>query len=177
MGIEIATAAAIAGLAAGAVSAGGSLMAGHAASERADYQAQVARNNAQIADQNAFWAEQSGAAKETAMGMRTRATTGKMRAAMGASGVDVGTGSSADVLDSAAALGELDALTIRSNTAREVYGYKVAKDSMTAEATLHERESDYSQLGSYLGAGGSLLSSASSVGGKYAGWQNVGARA
>jgi hypothetical protein len=51
-----ATAALIAGVAGGAVSAGGQLYAGAAKAQAANYSAQVAANNATIAEQNADYA-------------------------------------------------------------------------------------------------------------------------
>lgn len=170
MGVPMA-ALAVAG---GVVSAAGQLSAGQAASERANYQAQVYRNNAAIAQQNQNWAMAAGSAKETAQNMRTRNTFGSIVAKQAASGVEVGTGSNKQVTDAASALGALDAMTIRSNTAREAYGYDVKKQSDLASAELKVREGDDAVTASYFNAASSLISGASSAGGKYASWQNAG---
>jgi hypothetical protein len=137
----------------------------------ANYQAQVARNNAEIARANAALTEASGVAKETAMGMKTASTVGGMKAAQGASGIDVNTGSAANVRVAAAKLGALDALTIRSNTAREAYGYEVAATSDIAEAGLLEAEAKQAKVAGDISALGTFLTGASSVGLKYAGMQ------
>jgi hypothetical protein len=157
-----------------AVGAFGKLQEGDARSRAANYQAQVAENNKLIAEQNARWATTAGTARETAEGMKVRAGVARLKARQGASGVDVNTGSSKEVTDAASALGSLDAMTIRSNTAREAYGYEVAATSEQAKANLARMEGESAKTSGYIGALSSLLSGASSAGGKYAAWQNVG---
>jgi hypothetical protein len=166
---------AVIGMAGVATSAYGAYEQGQATAANANYQAQVARNNAQIARANAALTEASGAARETAQGMKTASTVGKMKAAMGASGVDVNTGSNAAVTGAAAKLGALDALTIRSNTAREAYGYEVAATSDIAESQLLEAEAKQAETAGDINALGTFLTGASSVGSKYKMLQLAGA--
>ncbi len=154
--------------------AAGKLEEGSAKAQAANYQAQVAENNKVIALQNSTWAMESGTAKEAAQDMRTRAGVGTLKAKQAASGVDLRTGSSKDVSDAAAALGTLDAMTIRSNTAREAYGYEVAAGSEEAKANLSRMEAEHAETAGEIGAASSLLSGASSAFGKYKAWQNVG---
>lgn len=156
------------------LSAAGSLEAGDAKARAANYQAQVYENNKKIALQNADWAMQAGTAKEAAFGMKVRSDTARLKMRQAASGVDVNTGSSADVTDAAAALGTLDAMTIRSNTAREAYGYQVAATGEAAKANLSRMEADAAETAGAIGAASSLISGASSAMGKYKAWQNVG---
>lgn len=144
----------------------------------ADYQSQVAANNALIANQNVAMTEQAGVAKEAAQGMKTAASVGTIKAAQGASGIDVNTGSAAQVREAAAELGAQDALTIRSNTAREAYGYEVASTSDTASSKLLTSEAgqareagDNAAEAGDISALGTFLSGASSVGSKYSGLQ------
>ena len=155
------------GVAGAAVSAVGSVEAGEAGKGSADYQAQVARNNALIANENATWTAESGESKVAAQGMKTAQTVGTTKAAQGASNIDVNTGSASDVRTSEAKLGVLDALTIRSNSAREAYGYEVASTSDTAQAGLLEQQGAQAQTAGDIGALSSFLSGASSVGSKY----------
>jgi hypothetical protein len=155
----------------GIVSAAGQLSAGQAAADRAAYQAQVYRNNAIIDQQNQNWAIAGGAAKEAGQGMRARAGFGNLIARQAASGVEVGTGSNKAVTDAASALDALDAMTTRSNTAREAYGYDVTKSNDLASAELKTREGEDAKNASYFSAASSLISGASSAFGKYAGWQ------
>ncbi len=170
MGFDPVTMAVI-GIAGAGISAFGAEEAGQARAANADYQSQVARNNAEIARQNVALTQGAGAAKEAAQGMKTRAAGGAIRAGFGASNIDVNSGSARDVETSAAKLGALDALTIRSNTAREAYGYQVAATSDTAESQLLTQQAGQERTAGDIGALGTFLSGASSVGGKYASLQ------
>lgn len=165
---EMLLAASVAGA---ATSGAGAYEQGQARAADARYQAQVARNNRMVADENAALAAQSGEARESSQNMKTAQSVGGIRAGFGASGVDVNTGSAATVQGSAAKLGALDALTIRSNTAREAYGYEVAATNDTAQAQLLESEAKQAEAGGDIGALGTFLNGVSSVGWKYKGLQ------
>ena len=162
---------AVIGIAGAGISAAGAYGQGQATAAAANYQAQVSRNNAMIARENAALTEASGAAKEATQGMKTASTVGGIKATQGASGIDVNTGSAATVRQAAGKLGALDALTIRSNTAREAYGYEVAATSDTAQAGLLEMEASSAKTAGDISALGTFLTGASSVGGKYAALQ------
>lgn len=138
-------------------SALGSIAQGRAASNSAKYNAAVAANNAIIADQNAKWASQEGNAKVSAQGIRNAQNMGTLKANQGASGVTVGTGSNAEVQASQAAIGQLDAMTIRSNAAREAYGYLTQSNSFKAQEQLDRSQAKYAKQAGYLGAANSLL--------------------
>lgn len=160
--------AAATGLAGAGISAAGAYEQGQAASAAATYQSQVAANNAQIAQQNLAMTAESGAAKEAAEGMKTAATAGTAKASQAASGIDVNTGSAANVRQAIGKLGAQDALTIRSNSAREAYGYEVTAESDTAQSQLLQSEASQAQTAGDIGALGTFLTGASSVGGNYA---------
>lgn len=165
---------AVAGIAGAGVSAFGAYEGGQAQSQASMYQAQVAANNAAIARQNAEMETQSGEIAANNYAMRTRAVVGSTKANQAASGVDVDTGSNVNVRAAESELGALDALTIRSNAARQAYGYEVAATSDMAESQLLESESKQAKTAGTLSALGSFLGGVGSVGGKYAAWQNVG---
>ena len=139
-------------------------------SATANYQAQVARNNALVANQNAAWAGQAGEAKEAAQGMKNAARIGQEKAALGAGGIDVNTGSAANTITSSKELGMTDVGTIASNSAREVYGYEVASTGDIAQANLLETEAQNYASAAPVDALGTFLSGASSGGSKYASW-------
>ncbi len=164
----LATAAAVTGVAGAGVSAFGAYESGQAKAASANYQAQVAKNNAMIARQNAVWEAQSGVAKESAQGMKTAASAGAAKAAQGASGIDVNTGSAANVRQAIAKLGAVDIGTQRSNTAKAVYGYEVAATSDTAQSQLLEAEGKQAGIAGDISALGTFLTGASSVGSKWA---------
>lgn len=171
MGFDPVSLTAMAAVAGAGVNAVGSYESGVASSKASQYQAQVAANNALIAQQNEGWEEQTGAAKEAAQGQKGRAQIGQTTAAMGASGVTVGSGSFADVVGAEHSLASLDTNTIRSDTARKVYGYEVQQVSDTAQSQLLEAESKQQREMAPISAIGTFLSGASSVGAKFANWQ------
>jgi hypothetical protein len=57
--------------------------------------------------------------------LATRGLTGSQRAAYAAQGVDINSGSAADVVANDKQLGALDVLTIKQNAAREAHGYEM----------------------------------------------------
>lgn len=178
MGIGAGTAAVI-GLAGTALSAGvgviGAITTANAQSDAAKFQAQVASNNAIIADRQAQTTIAAGEQQATISGLKTRATVGAIKAAQGASNVDVNTGSAVDVRSSQAELGMEDQLTIRSNAARQAYGYQVQSVSDTAQAQLDQQKASSAQTAGFLSAGGSLIGGASSVGKQFSDFKTSGA--
>jgi hypothetical protein len=174
LAIGLAISAASAGASAiGSVKAGNaSKRAGQAEADVANSQADLSLANADLADQQAADAEARGAVAENEYRTQVRGLIGSQRAGFAANGVDVGFGSSVDVQADAARLGELDALTIRSNAAREAWGYKVQAwndrqssliqrkgGQMAIEAGKASASADYWNAGQTLltGAGGLLM--------------------
>lgn len=163
------------GTAVGAVtSMGGQIMGARSQSQAASYQAQVATNAQKVATQNAQYAVQAGAQREEASRMRTAGLIGAQRATAAAHGVDVNSGSAVDVQSDAATLGELDALTIRNNAAREAYNYKVAGAGYGAQAGLLNYQAGEDTMGGWAAGFGSLISGAGSFGDKWMSYQQHG---
>lgn len=135
----------------------GAIESGNAQASAAKYQSQVAANNAQIATQNASFAGQEGEANEAAAQAKTRAQVGGIIASQAANGIDVNNGSASSTQASAAQLGELNTLTIRSAAARQAYGYQTQAASDTAQSALDKQEASYDQDTGYLKAGTTVL--------------------
>jgi hypothetical protein len=102
--------------------------------------------------------------------MKTASRVAKVRAGMAARGVDIGTGSAVDVQASEREVGKIDAETALSNAQLKAYGYRSRSANYGAQAGLYDAasrsrwaEADDARTGSYLRAGGTLLSSASSL--------------
>lgn len=136
-----------------AFSAVGDLAKGQAESDNLMFQSQVAGYNADLS-------AAVGEAKSTQFGMKTAAQLGTIKAKQGASGVDVHSKSFTDVRESAREMGMLDALTIRSDAAREAYGYRTRQSMLVKGA-------EDAKSASYLDAFGSLLSGATSISGHF----------
>lgn len=157
----------IAGTAAGAI---GAIGQGQAAAAQANYQAQVARNNAIVAQQNANYAIASGEAKATDEGMKERARAGAVRAALAASGLDVNSGSSADVQEGSARTGQTNIERVRQEAQLRAYGYRSQATNFGAEAGLDRLAASNAQTAGFLKAGGLLFSGASGlIGSKWGG--------
>lgn len=140
------------------------LQAGNAAAtagsqqrEAANSQAELSDFNAAVAEQQAKDAIQRGTADEQRFRQGVRGIIGSQRAAFAASNVDVGFGSAVDVQADAAFLGELDALTIRTNAAREAWGFSVQAADARKRAEVARKE------GVNLEAAGQVAKSAARV--------------
>ena len=140
--------------------AAGQIQQGQATAAANKYQAKVATMNAAISDRRAKDALERGAKEEQQKRRETQQLLGKQQAAMAANGVDISFGSPLDVLVDSSVLGELDALTIRSNTYREEYDYKVQAANQRANADMSRGAAESAITGSYLGAAGTILGGA-----------------
>lgn len=148
------------GLIGSGVAAVSSIQSGNQGAASARYNAQVAANNAETAKQNANFAGQEGDANAGIEQIKTRANVGSIKASQAANGIDVNTGSAVDVRSSAAEIGELNALNIRSNAARQAYGYQTQANSDVAQSQLDRQEAKYDAKAGYVKAGATLLGGA-----------------
>ena len=162
-------------LLASGISALGTMEAGQAQSEAAAYQAQVARNNAAIAQQNAGLQVQSGEVQASNQAMATRGAVGTTKAGQAASGVDVNSGSFVGVRSSESEFGALDALTLRSNAARQAYNYEATATSENAKAGLYGFESTQASQAAPISALGTFIGGAGSAAGNYVKATGIGA--
>lgn len=113
--------------------------------------------NAQIADYQAEDALARGRVNEKMMRRQTEQTIGSQRAGLAAQGVDINRGSALETQASAAYLGELDALTIRNNAAKEAWGYRVQAQNLRNQGTIAKRDGTFGAFNTILGSTGSLL--------------------
>lgn len=98
--------------------------AAKSAENEGKYQAEVYGRNADLADEQARDALARGREAEMALRRKSRGLSGSQRAGFAAQGLDINSGSASDVVQNDAALGELDALTIRNNAQRESFGFR-----------------------------------------------------
>lgn len=133
---ELITIAAVAAVASSAIAGYGQYQAGQAAKQAGDYNAAIARNNQIIAERQAEDAIKRGDIAADEQRRKTARLVGTQRAAFGSSGLAIDSATSLDILGDTAAFGELDALTIKSNAAREAYGYQVQGMNYAAEEAM-----------------------------------------
>jgi hypothetical protein len=138
-----------------------------AQAKAADYNAQVVEMNATLSDRRAKDALERGAKEEQRKRLEVQRILGSQQAAMAANGVDITFGSPLDTLTDTAMLGEIDALTIRTNANRESYDRRVDAVNQRAGATLDRMEAQsaregagYTRTAGYLGAFGTVLTGA-----------------
>lgn len=172
------TALAIALLAAGtATKAAGQIKAGNAAKDAGLKQQDAANDEAALSDFNAHIADLQakdaiarGQEDENRFRTGVRGMIGAQRAGFAAGNIDVGFGSAVDVQADAAYRGELDALTIRTNAAREAWGYQVSAADLRRRGEIQRKEGanlaaagEVAQSASRLDAVGTVLTGAGSI--------------
>lgn len=135
----------------------GSIQQGQAAAKAAKYNNQVAQMNAKISERRAKDALERGADEEQKKRQQVQQILGQQQAAMAANGVDVSFGSPLDTIVDTAVLGELDALTIRSNAYREEYDYRVQAANQRAGGQLSLMEGRAAKTAGYLDGFGTIL--------------------
>lgn len=134
--------------------------------------AEIAENNAEIATQKAAWAGAEGVQQASNLQLKNRAQIGGIEANQGASGVEVGTGSNHDVVESAREVGMLDAMTIRSNAARQAYGYQVEAADDRVQANLMRKGAKATIKQGRINAVSTLLGGGASAVDSYGKYQN-----
>lgn len=133
----------------GVVSAIGAVTQANAAADASDYNAAVNERNAQIA-------KNKGVAEEAAKRRETRRVLGKSRAAIGASGLQA-VGTPLAVLEETAAMGELDALTIRDNANKNQESYKMDANLDRMRAKAERQKGMFGAAGALLGGVGTAI--------------------
>jgi hypothetical protein len=136
---------------------GGSLFSAYGKLKAGREQQKMFEQNAQFADWQAADAFDRGAVNEKRQRQTTEQVIGAQRTSLAAQNVDVNQGSSLDVQADAAYLGELDALTIRNNAAKEAYGYQVQAKDLRQRGKYANQEGQMGAINSILGGGSSLL--------------------
>lgn len=116
--------------------------------------AKMLEYNMRVAEYQAQDAIERGTIAETRRREETRRIVGAQRVSLARQGVDINEGSALAAQEEAAYLGELDALAIRNNAAREAWGYRVGATDFRAQA-------EYTRLGGDMAAGQTILTASS----------------
>lgn len=128
--------------------------------QQGKYQEKVAENNAIVQNRMAEDALKRGEAKEQQHRQQVQQMISRQRTQLAANGVDMQGGSALDMIGDTAMMGELDALTIRSNAANEAYGHRVGATNTLAQGKLDRMAGNY-------GAASTLLTGAGKVAGSW----------
>lgn len=145
------------------VSAGSQIYSGMAANSQAKYEAAVAQQNRNMELAARGDAVERGQIDQLQHWRKVSQMYGSQVAAQAASGVDVGFGSSGDLLGDVMLIGGEDSRTIDRNTLKEIRGYEVNAANYTMQGRAAKQRGTGALVGSVLSAGGTLLSGATQV--------------
>jgi hypothetical protein len=135
-----------------------------AANAQGKYEQQVANQNAQIEERNRVDAISRGETEQMQNYRKLSQALGQARARNAAAGIDVNFGSAADMTRDIAQIGYEDSATIAENTNKEVMGYDISAINARSQGEAARMKGKAAQTGAFIGAAGTLLSSASQIG-------------
>lgn len=127
--------------------------------DQGQYASDAANVNARISEAQRRDAVVRGADEANAQRAKTRAFMASQRAAMGASGLAMNSGSFGDVLNQTAIMGETDAQTIKQNALREAWGYQVKSEDELSQGRMAKQAGSYNAFGTLLGGASKVWSS------------------
>lgn len=130
--------------------------------QQAKSTSEVAKFNADTANLQAEAAQKEGYAAEERQLAKVKQIRAQQEVIMGAGGLDPTTGTAVQVLDQTTKMGTLDALTLRTNAARQAWGY-------TTQSINSELQGALARTAGYFGAAGTLLSGGARAYGLYKG--------
>lgn len=139
-------AAAIASIVASTASAAGAI-------DQGQREESIARANANMADQQAEDANRRGGIEEEKQLAKVRQIRAQQAAIMGASNLDITTGTPAAVLDQTTTMGLQDAATIRANAAREAFGYSMESSNYRARGSMATASANAGAFSTLLAGG------------------------
>lgn len=137
------------------------------AGAQASYQAAINQNNQIIANQKAEDAIERGELEERRHRVQLAQLSGRQRAGAASRGVLVDAGSALDITLDTAAIGELEALTIRDNAEREALGFRQMADQFGSDASFLAATGKSLGSGAALAGFSSMLTSAAPVAAKW----------
>jgi hypothetical protein len=143
-----------------AISAGGAVAQGIGSANAGAAANDAAKRNSLLADAAAGDALARGNKEAADYRLKAGKVVGTQRAMIGASGVDVGSGTAANISQDTKAIADLDVATIRNNAAREAWGYKTQSSNMLKEGEQALSASQWQAGGSLLTGGANVIGGA-----------------
>ena len=124
--------------------------------QQGKYQKGVAEYNAAVAENEAQEVQNKSVEEENLQRRRTAELLSKQRAQLGAANVDLSSGSALQLQEDTIALGEADAMRIRSN-------YDAQVESLQTQANLTRNQGEFAEQSGKTSATGTLLKGASAA--------------
>lgn len=131
---------------------------------RGKWQRQSLEFNATLSDLAATEALERGGREVGALEGETRKLRGEQQVQYAAQGIDINSGSAADVQRETDMLSEFDMITARSNAFKEAFGFKVQADDLRARGRMAEFEGENSAFLSRDKARSTILAGGVSLG-------------
>jgi hypothetical protein len=163
-----------ANVAGGILGALGAQGQGESQQQMYNYKAQVSKINADINRQNAAWARTKGEKEATQYGMKAAQQRGQIRAAQGASNLDVNSGSAKEVQRSQEKIKDIDMSTIRENAAKIAYDYETKAVMDENQAGLDTMAGSFAKKAGNMKALESIIGSVSTVSSKWSQGSSIG---
>lgn len=155
---------AVLALGAAVVSAAGTAYGGMAANAQGKYEAKVAEQNARLTAEQGRDAMERGRIEQQRLDREYSQTQGAQRAAMAANGVDLSYGSAEQVQQDTAMMRGEDRAALDRNIYNEVRGLDINASNYRSQAQAARMKGKNAMVGSFISAGGTLLSGASQFG-------------
>lgn len=118
----------------------------------------VYSGNASLDMRSARRARERGVREVEDIQRKTELLGGRQKAAMGASGVQVGEGSYANLLEDTKTFGQMDAETAWNNAIEDAYGYEISAKNAKNRAKSARDAADDADTNAWLGAAGTIAS-------------------
>lgn len=148
--------------AAAVVSAGGQIYSGMAAKAQGKYEQAVANQNADLEKRAQRDAIDRAETEQIRHYRRLAQSLGAARVRNAGAGLDIGFGSAASLEEDIGLMGWEDSETLAQNASREVMGYDISAANYINEGKAARARGKAAMTSSIIGAGGTLLSAASS---------------
>jgi hypothetical protein len=142
-----------------AIAVAGGVMGAQNAKQEGAFNSSMLTSNSAFKNQTAQETINAGDTSADWQRVRTGQDIGTQRTTQAANGIDVNSGSAAQLQDDTAMIGELDALTIANNAAREAYGYRVQAKQDRLNAAQVKTNASNNATGSILGGLGGAFGS------------------
>lgn len=113
----------------------------------------ISKANARISEMQARDALKRGHEAEGISRQKTKKLIGSQRAALAAQGIRVDYGSAQDIQQEAQDIGELDALTIKNNAAREAFGFMQEASNSSMQGRLASSMANTKAMDTLLSGG------------------------
>ncbi len=139
-----------------AATVGSGAMAAGSAYQQGQVAKQTARNNATMAEYAAQDAQRRGEEQVQSIQRKAAGLKGAQRSIMASRGLDLGSGTPAELLDQTDFFAEQDVATTRYNASRDAWSSRAQGQDMLTQGRYAARTANQQAIGSLMGTAGSV---------------------